>query len=290
VADPSALLATLAGGAVALAAITALRPRRERAAARRVERRTATYMGEDFGRRVPLGDDTEETPAGDTTVTTHRAGATGRPVEESIVREIAHSLNTPLAQIEATILAFEPQSEEQKKKISSLLDAARICKSFLAAFREVATISGDAEAWQPESLSSSLKAAANVYGSRIEKEFRLRVNVPDRIPGYDNNYILAITLPVLENAIEAVEPNGSVEVKSLLEPDASIISVSNETSIAFLPEDIYEPEYTTKPGHSGFGLAVVRRLVAGRPDAGVRHDVRDGRVVCTVNLPRRQQR
>jgi signal transduction histidine kinase len=282
-ADPSAIIATLTGAGVALVAIVALRPRRERPA-RRIERRIATYSGNDRKRRVKLDDTTKDTPGDSKTVTPYRADVVVGPTDGSIVREIAHSLNTPLAQIEATILAIEPQSE----KISGILEAARICKSFLAAFREVATVSGDAEAWEPESLSGSLKAAADVYGSRVEKELHLRVNVPDRIPEYDNNYILAIMLPILENAIEAAEPSGSVEVEALTGPDANIILVSNDSLIKFLPEDIYESEYSTKSGHSGFGLAVVRRLVAARPGASVRHDVNAGRVVCTVNLPRRR--
>ena len=95
-----------------------------------------------------------------------------------------------------------------------MLDATQICKSFLAAFREVASVSRDAGAWEPASLSHSLKAAANVYGNRVRKEFQLQVDMPDRLPEYDNNYVLAILLPILENAIEAVTRNGNVEMDS----------------------------------------------------------------------------
>lgn len=283
--EPGALIATLAGGAVSLSAIGLLRPRREQTLSRRSQRRAHTHVSDNPRQRVPDSHGSEDVSAGDTLVTPDYGGVSGSV--DSIVREIAHSLNTPLAQIEATILAINPESKDQRAKISEMLDAARICKSFLSAFREIATVSGDAEAWEPDSVSRSLKAAADVYADRTGKTFDLKVNAPDRIPGYDNNYIIAIMLPVLENAIEAVESSGVVEVEILIGRDANIISVSNDTSLASLPERIYEPEFTTKPGHWGYGLAVVRRLVSARPNADVRHDLRDGRVFCIISLPRR---
>jgi signal transduction histidine kinase len=284
VVDPSALLATFGGGIAALVAIAVLRPRRR-----------ATALQYDLTAAANVSDNPPQPIS-----STRDASSSGAPLTpqyfsapgsvESIVREISHSLNTPLAQIEATILAIDSNTEGQRKTKRDLLDAAQICKSFLAAFREVATVSGDAEAWEPKSLSDSLRAAAKVYGSRAGKKFRLEVNMPDRFPDYDNNYVVAIMLPVLENAIEAVTRDGDVEVIGLPQTNANVISVSNSTSIQFLSEKIYDPEYTTKPMHSGLGLAVVRRLVEARPDASVKHELQDGRVVCMINLPRRRRK
>lgn len=280
--DPNALLASLVGGIAALAAIIALRPRRQRVVMRQDERRAARDATDSPHIRNPR----DRNPADRSAPMMPQRVSTRDPVE-SIVREITHSLNTPLAQIEATILALEVQSEEQKRAASGVLDATQICKSFLAAFREVASVSRDAGAWEPASLSHSLKAAANVYGNRVRKEFQLQIDMPDRLPEYDNNYVLAILLPILENAIEAVTRNGNVEMVGLPQKEANVISIGNDTVINVLSDRIYEPDFTTKPGHSGFGLAVVRRLVEARPDASVRHDLENGRVICVVKLPRR---
>ena len=155
---------------------------------------------------------------------------------ESIIREIAHSLNTPLAQIEATVLALKVHSEEQKRAIGGLLDATQICKSFLAAFREAAVSVEGCGSVGACSLSDSLKAAAKVYGTRVRKEFQLQVDMPDRLPEYDNNYVLAILLPILENAIEAVTQNGKVMMVGLPQKEANVISISNDTVIKTLPD------------------------------------------------------
>jgi signal transduction histidine kinase len=270
--DPVALMSALTGGAVAVVTIAALRPRQQRVA--EPSSRSANEP------TVP-----KEEPVRPAEPVIREASS-----DAAIVREIAHSLNTPLAQIETTLLTMEPGPEENRDKVGSMLDATRICKSFLAAFREVATLSRDADTWEPASLSASLTSAAGIYGTRSAAQFTLHATVPEGIPGYDNNYLLALALPILENAIEAVTPAGSVGVACRL-GETNIIQISNDASITELTDEIYEAGYTScKDGHSGFGLAVVRRLLSARPGATLRHEVRGGqRVVFTIELPRRRQ-
>jgi len=51
-----------------------------------------------------------------------------------LIREIAHSLNTPLSQIEASaeILSTDCGDEEKKQTIESIIISVNICKSFIA--------------------------------------------------------------------------------------------------------------------------------------------------------------
>lgn len=211
--------------------------------------------------------------------------------EASITREIAHSLNTPLAQIEAGVLSMRGTSDEQRRKLDGILDGVRICKSFLAAFREVATLTRDSHAWSPDSLRAALRAAAAVYADRGGRRPAMEVQMPDSVPGYSNNFVMAVLLPLLENAVEAVPVTGTVSVHG--EPIGDIfrlsvsnsLSESNNSAESTLPDDIYRVGYTTKRGHDGLGLPAVCHLLGGR-DARISHWVEDGQAMFTIDLPR----
>jgi signal transduction histidine kinase len=204
----------------------------------------------------------------------------------SLIREISHSLNTPLAQIEASILSMDRSVVRDTAKLDNILEGVRICKSFLAAFREVATLTRDVRAWSPDSISEAVRSASALYAHRAGKSPEVEVHIADSVPGYNNNYLMAVLLPLVENAMDAVKPDGSVKVTGALRGDVYVIDVCNDGVVDGLPELIYENGFTTKHEHEGLGLATVRRLVASKRDARISHKVDGSFVTFTVELPR----
>lgn len=202
-----------------------------------------------------------------------------------IIREIAHSLNTPLAQIEASVLSMRGTTDEQRRKLEGILDGVRVSKSFLTAFHEVGTLTLDSQAWSPDSLCEALRAAARIYAERRGREARIDVQMPDSVPGYSNSYVMAILLPLLENALEAVPTTGTVHVQGEPVGDSFRLCVCNDSAESALPADIYSEGYTTKEGHDGLGLPTVRRLLTSR-EAHLRHQVEAGKAIFTIDLPR----
>lgn len=205
--------------------------------------------------------------------------------ESSIVREISHALNTPLAQIEVGALSMQGTTDEQRRKLENILDGVRICKSFLAAFREVATLTRDSHAWSPDSLNTALRAAATFYADRSGHHPIIDVQVPDTVAGYSNSFLMAVLLPLVENAIEAVGKTGTVSVASRVKEGVHHIDVRNDGPTQVLPHTIYDVGFTTKSGHDGLGLAAVRRLLMRR-DAHISHQVSNGQVIFTIDLPK----
>ncbi|MFJ7298151.1 ATP-binding protein [Streptomyces collinus] len=205
--------------------------------------------------------------------------------QAAVVREIAHSLNTPLAQIEASVLSIRGTNEEQHRKLNGILEGVRICKSFLAAFREGATLARDSQAWSPDSLRSALRAATALYAAPDGNRPKVEVHMPRSVPGYSNNFVVAVLLPLLQNAVEAAPAHGTVSVHADDTGDGVRLRVSNDTVETGLPDSIYHVGFSTKEGHDGLGLPSVRRLLASR-DARISHLVADGRVTFTIDLPR----
>jgi signal transduction histidine kinase len=205
--------------------------------------------------------------------------------DSMIVREIAHSLNTPLAQIEASVLSMRGTDEEQKRKLAGIIDGVRVCKSVVATYREVATLSRDSTAWRPDSLRKALHSLGTMVADRVGRTPEMTIDVPDTIPGYDNNFIVAVLLPILENAVEAAPDGGSVTVRYATRGDGFQLQVSNPGAPSPLPADIYQAGFTTKHKHEGLGLHAVRNLLTLR-DGTIRHEVQDGRLTFIIELPR----
>ncbi|MDX2693313.1 ATP-binding protein [Streptomyces ipomoeae] len=96
---------------------------------------------------------------------------------------------------------------------------------------------------------------------------------------------MAVLLPLLENAVEAVPTDGSVAVHVRRTAQGFRLSVADDTTETGLPDTIYHVGYTTKQGHDGLGLPSVRRLLALR-EARISHGVANGRTTFTIDLPR----
>lgn len=208
--------------------------------------------------------------------------------EEPIVRELAHSLGTPLAQMEA-ILISRPARPETADEDADLMAGIQVCKTFLAAFRGLATVSQDTYAWEPESIRDAVLAAARLYTARAGADVICDVALPDALPGYGNNYVVGIVLPLLENAIEASPAGGKVSIEAGEMATADTIVVANSLHPGqTVSPSIYDEAWTSKPGHEGLGLATVNKLLSMRSGATLTHRL-DGadRVVFTIQLPRR---
>jgi len=135
-------------------------------------------------------------------------------------------------------------------------------KAILVAYRDLAAIAKSSDAWNPASLSESLTAAATTLQSaRGPDAPSIEVRVPHVIEGYANSDVIAILLPVIENAIEAARPATVVTIAySLLDDGEHRLRVSGESMNEPGSDRIYEAGFTTKDGHEGLGLAAARSL------------------------------
>jgi signal transduction histidine kinase len=212
--------------------------------------------------------------------------------EFRIIGELAHSLKTPLAHLDATIGLLQHGEEfpgdEAMEILEELSTSVELCKATLAAFRELTRVSGRAESWAPQSLAHSIEKAHRVYNSQAKKATTLQLHSPDEITGYSNNYILALILPLLENAVEAAPPNGAVAITVSTDAGVTII-VENET---VSPVDQHAVETfgeSTKLNHEGIGVQVVQSLVGARAGGSTSFVTRDHTFSFTVTLPGRKR-
>ncbi|MDN4640766.1 GHKL domain-containing protein [Agreia sp. PsM10] len=205
-----------------------------------------------------------------------------------IVREISHSLNTPLSQIEVALSLVAGSKELSSDDRSALARAATsvaISKSFIQAFRIVSGGDMASEVASNEGLAEFVLRAASGLG--VSKDHVI-LDIPTQLD-YRSSFILALLVPLIENAVEA-SPAIDVFVKGTQSRNEISLLVENK----FLDEDnaqkSLDPEiltrgFSTKPDHEGLGLAVVQRLVRSVPGAVFTQEVKDGRAMFAVSLP-----
>lgn len=211
------------------------------------------------------------------------AESEGHQDHEALIREISHSLNTPISQIQAALYALKPDRpgsiELAAKRID---DSVQMCRAFLTAFRQVAHAT---VRWEPESVQEAMQAAVPVYAAQ-DSTSQVKIDLPERVSGYPNSQILALLFPLLENALEAAPSTGWITC-SIADRESGNVALTVSNSVDEIPDltRVMEPGYTTKENHDGLGLAVVQRLAHAIPGSEVSSSHVDNVVTFTITLP-----
>jgi signal transduction histidine kinase len=213
-----------------------------------------------------------------------------RNAERRLIRELSHQVNTPISQMEASLLLIRreysgslPAMDERLARIQTGLE---MVKSTFLAFREGITGVRGASAWSPESLPNSLRSAFEMYQTSAEKHLQFVCELPEELEGISKNLLFALILPLLENAVDAASAGSEVRIGFSLSDTRYTLSVVN-SEVESLPfDEIYEDGFTTKAEHSGIGLSVVKDLLASQPDSTIEHNFSGRTVVFSISLRR----
>ncbi len=176
-------------------------------------------------------------------------------------------------------------SREERLSLLGLKKSVEFCNAYLEIFKRAVLhdkLTYEFEGMWHRSLSHAVReASGDVPGAS------LKLALPDKIDNYSNAFLLCVLLTLIDNAAEAVEDSDyhDVTVDFDSTPDRITLRVANH--IPDPPSDqIYQPGYSTKVGHQGVGLVVVRRLLAAIQTAAVNHRMGGDQVVFEINLPR----
>lgn len=206
-----------------------------------------------------------------------------------VISELAHSLKTPLAHLEADLrlLARGDRSADEIRSLAEdILISIELCKAFLAAYREVSRVSGKSDKWSPQRLRESLMRASHIYARQIGKLIDPAFAIPDSIPGYSNNYLIALLLPLLENAIEASPSGATISMEAKVDHESLVISLTNAIGEPIDDEAMETAGISTKNGHEGIGIATVRDLVTVQDGGELTYKHDSNSFTITVRLPK----
>jgi len=122
-----------------------------------------------------------------------------------------------------------------------------------------------------------------------EKQIRIELKLSPEIPFLlvDSMEIRDVLLDILRNAVEAIEKEGVISIRSEKNENQVKIFISNTGCIdKEVIDHILDPFFTTKPGSSGLGLAsVIRTLDAYGGELKVTNDVQARQASFVIKLP-----
>jgi len=195
---------------------------------------------------------------------------------DSIVRlaaGVAHELGNPL-----NSLTIHLQLIERKiKKLGEQTDAAKLAESLQVCQGEVERLDGIIthflEAVRPQKpelneldLLRLVEEVLRVQEAELgDRKLDVKVEVSDDLPTIlgDSDQIKQVFFNLIKNAMEAMQPNGSLRIIARRDDDYVYLQFV-DTGSGISEEDlskVFQAYYTTKKGGHGLGMMIVERIM-----------------------------
>lgn len=177
---------------------------------------------------------------------------------------IAHEINNPLAGIllySSNLLKKVPEEGPLRKGLEVILHETVRCRGIIQDLLEFSREKEPARALGD--LNAIINKALNILANeftlhRVTIEKHLNDDLPNLL--IDANQMEQVFINFFMNAMEAIQGQGTISVRSFKDPDNKEIVVEIEDSGMRIPQEhmekIFEPFFSTKPKGTGLGLAV----------------------------------
>ena len=182
---------------------------------------------------------------------------------------IAHEINNPLGGILLfSTNLFKKVTEEGpfKEGLEIIINETMRCKTII---QDLLEFSREKE---PEKTFANINNIIEKTLSMLENEFRLHhirveTHLSSELPDIlvDVNQMHQVFVNLLLNAVEAIQDNGVISIRSQIDPAQRCVRVEIADNGCGIPPEhiskVFEPFFTTKAKGTGLGLAVSYRIV-----------------------------
>jgi signal transduction histidine kinase len=184
-----------------------------------------------------------------------------------IAAGVAHEIRNPLGSIKglAQLLSEELKGSERAKYIDTIISEV---ERLNVVVENLLTLS------HPDKVSMRLCNINEILHNTVElskyyigeKDIQILEEYDDAIPKIivESERLYQAFLNILINAVQAIEKEGKISVRTKTGDDSISIELSNSNSY-IRPEDmehIFDPFYTTKEKGTGLGLAITHQIIA----------------------------
>ncbi|HDH34696.1 MAG TPA: HAMP domain-containing histidine kinase [Nitrospirae bacterium] len=123
-----------------------------------------------------------------------------------------------------------------------------------------------------------------------EKEVVLSVYLPDEIStiSIDRSHLLRALINLVNNAIEASDKTGVVDVMAEFEKDSLVIRIKDHGAGMDKEtlENIFIPFYTKKSSGTGLGMAIAKKIIEGHKGKIIINSKQGSGTEVIINMPR----
>lgn len=190
-----------------------------------------------------------------------------------VARRIAHEIKNPLTPIQLSAQRLRKRylarfSEDEKVfdectgMIIKSVDELKMLVNEFSNFARMPSV-------QPtvNNLNDIIGEALTLY-QEAHRNISFSFNLDDAIPQFplDRDQIKRVLINLLDNAVAAIDGQGSVAIESSFDRDLKMVTFSViDTGHGIAPEDrsrLFEPYFSTKKSGTGLGLAIVNSIIA----------------------------
>ena len=190
-----------------------------------------------------------------------------------VARRLAHEIKNPLTPIQLSAERLQRHFAGAPEATRALVDECATAivtevealKGLVDEFSQFARM--PAPRATPTDLHGLLDDALALY-SGLFSDVQIRTRYADSLPkvSADPEQIRRVIINIVDNAIEAVERRGAIDIETQHDAGHSLVRIvvaDNGPGIPAAERDkLFLPYYSTKHRGSGLGLAIVRRIVA----------------------------
>ncbi|UCE65627.1 MAG: HAMP domain-containing protein [Candidatus Zixiibacteriota bacterium] len=211
-----------------------------------------------------------------------------------MARKVAHEIKNPLTPIRIAIEDLRRSYSESGRQFDSdfenstrtVLDEVTALTKIVDEFSEFARF--PAPKPDNDDLNEIVLSAVSIYPREIESG-SLKTDLSSKpLPVYaDRDQVKRALMNVIKNGLEAVPPGGRVTVRTVYsERKATVIVADNGHGLTeSARKNLFTPYFTTKPGGSGLGLVIVKKIVTEH-DGGIRViDSMEGGTAVIIDFP-----
>lgn len=182
---------------------------------------------------------------------------------------IAHEINNPLGGIllfSTNLFKKVTKKGPFKEGLEIIINETMRCKTIIQGLLEFSREK------EPEKTSANFNHTIEKILGMLENEFRLHhirveTHLSSELPDIlvDVNQMHQVFVNLLLNAVEAIQDNGVISIRSQIDPDQRCVRVEIADNGCGIPTEhiskVFEPFFTTKAKGTGLGLAVSYRIV-----------------------------
>jgi len=211
-----------------------------------------------------------------------------------MARKVAHEIKNPLTPIKIAMQDLRRSFDSSdpsfrndfERSTATVLEEVRSLTKIVEEFSEFAKFPPPMPAY--DDLNNVVKSTLSLYKNEIAAGVITTDFHPGPIPVYvDADQIKRAIVNLIKNSLDAIANGGQVAIRTLADgAKATVIIADSGHGLSLqAKQNLFTPYFTTKPGGSGLGLVIVKKII-GEHDGSIRlADSTEGGTAAVVDLP-----
>ena len=215
-----------------------------------------------------------------------------------MARKVAHEIRNPLTPIKIAVEDLRRAFQNADPKFADAFGQSTktVLEEVESLTRIVDEFSNFAKFPHPEmtpdDMNEIVRSTIPLFSKQVQAgNLRIDLSSKDLPVMADRDQMKRAVVNLIKNGLEAIPSTGMVIVRTTIaDKTAAVIVADNGPGLsASVKENIFTPYLTTKPGGSGLGLVIVKKIVREHEGKIKIADQKSGGVVAIIELPLRKK-